>query len=160
MDEGKVWRAIILLVVCASAVSALTHSICAEDQANKQLSEKAEVGKSRTTFAEIVAWLVVGALAGSLAGTLATGKKAGFGHVKNLGLGLLGALIGGGFISLFNIDFGLGELRIGFNELIAAFVCSLILLIAGSWLKRSRKPKREKTASVGAPGASPPSTRG
>lgn len=159
MDVMKVSRIVTLLLVCACAVFALTPSIYAEDQGKKQLSEEAEVGKSRITFAEVVAWLAVGALAGSVAGTLVTRKKKGFGRAKNLGLGLLGALIGGGLINLFKIDFGLGEVRIGFDELIAAFVCSLILLVAGWWLKRSRKAKREKAARVSGPGASPPSTQ-
>jgi uncharacterized membrane protein YeaQ/YmgE (transglycosylase-associated protein family) len=160
MDVVKVSKIVTLLLVCVCVLFSLAPSICEENGGKKQLSEKAEVGESRITFPEVVAWLVVGALAGSLAGTLVTRKKKGFGRAKNLGLGLLGALIGGGLINLFKIDFGLGEVRIGFDELIAAFVCSLILLIAGWWLKRSRKSKREKAARVGGPGASPPSTRG
>ncbi len=160
MDEMKILRVLTLVLVCACAMFALTHSICAENQGKKQLSEEVEGSKSRITFPEVVAWLAVGALAGSLAGTLVTRKKKGFGRLKNLGLGLLGALIGGGLINLFKIDFGLGEVRIGFDELIAAFVCSLILLMAGWWLKRSRKAKKEKAARVSGPGASPPSTQG
>lgn len=151
MNEMKILRVLTLLIVCACAMFALTNSVCVENQGKEQLSDEAQGGKSRISFAEILAWLVVGALAGSLAGMLVTRKKEGFGRLKNLGLGLLGALIGGGLIKLFKIDFGLGEVRIRFDELIAAFVCSLVLLIAGWWLKRSRKAKREKAARVSPP---------
>ena len=47
------------------------------------------------TVTEIITWVIVGALAGSLTGLAVTRKKKGFGHLKNLGVGLAGALIGG-----------------------------------------------------------------
>jgi uncharacterized membrane protein YeaQ/YmgE (transglycosylase-associated protein family) len=86
-------------------------------------------------------------------------KKKGFGPLRNIGLGLVGAVIGGGSINLFKIDFGLGEVRITFEELVAAFVCSLIVLIVVWWLKRSRKAKKDKAARVSGPGAAPPATQ-
>ena len=44
---------------------------------------------------EIIVWLIVGALAGTLTGAVVKGTKEGYGKWKNLGIGLLGAIIGG-----------------------------------------------------------------
>lgn len=82
---------------------------------------------------QIIVWLIVGALAGTLAGRLVTMKKEGLGRWTNLGIGLVGALIGGGIFKIFHIDLGLGEIKITFEDLLAAFVGSL-LFIALWWL--------------------------
>ena len=59
---------------------------------------------------ELLVWLITGALAGWLAGTVVTGKWAGLGRWTGLGIGLVGALIGGAIFRLFDIwpalDFG------------------------------------------------------
>ena len=80
------------------------------------------------TVSQIIVWLVVGALAGSLTGIVVKGTKKGFGPLTNLGIGLVGALIGGFIFRAFNIDLGLGDLSISFQELLAAFLGSLIFL--------------------------------
>ena len=59
------------------------------------------------TLAQIVVWLVVGAIAGSLAGSVVTGKWEGLGRWTSLGIGLVGALIGGAIFRLFGIWPGL-----------------------------------------------------
>jgi len=51
------------------------------------------------TLDEIGTWLIVGALAGSLAGVLVKRRKEGFGGLTNLGIGLVGALLGGALFS-------------------------------------------------------------
>jgi uncharacterized membrane protein YeaQ/YmgE (transglycosylase-associated protein family) len=84
---------------------------------------------------KIIVWLVIGALAGTLAGRLVTFSKQGLGKWTNVGLGMVGALVGGFLFWLLNIDLGLGELKITFEDLIAAFVGSL-LCVAGLWLIR------------------------
>jgi uncharacterized membrane protein YeaQ/YmgE (transglycosylase-associated protein family) len=76
---------------------------------------------------QLVIWLVVGGLAGTLAGRLVTLKKEGLGRWTNIGVGLVGALIGVGLFKLFNIDLGLGEIKI--EDLIAAFVGSLLFIV-------------------------------
>ena len=81
------------------------------------------------TVSQIIVWLVVGALAGSLTGIVVKGTKKGFGPFANLGIGLVGALIGGSFFRAFNIDLGLGDLSISFQEVLAAFLGSLIFLV-------------------------------
>ena len=44
---------------------------------------------------QFIVWIVVGLLGGSLAGLLVTWDRAGFGFLRNLGVGLVGALVGG-----------------------------------------------------------------
>ncbi len=93
------------------------------------------------TLSQVIVWLVVGALAGYLTGIVVKRKKEGFGHFTNLGIGLVGALIGGGIFNLFGIDFGLGEVAISLKDLVAAFIGSLILLL-GVWLIRRQKKNK------------------
>ena len=81
------------------------------------------------TWADLVVWLVVGLLAGSLAGTVVTGKWAGLGRWSSLGVGLVGALIGGLIFTLFGIWPGLDAIAISLRDIIAAFVGSLIFLL-------------------------------
>ena len=90
----------------------------------------------------IIVWLIVGGLAGTLAGRLVTFKKEGLGRWTNLGVGLVGALIGGGLFKVFHIDLGLGEIKITFEDLIAAFVGSLLFVVLWwlvSWFGGKRK---------------------
>ena len=77
----------------------------------------------------IIVWLIVGGLAGTLAGRLMTFKKEGLGRWTNLGVGLAGALLGGGLFKIFHIDLGLGEINITFEDLIAAFLGSVLFVV-------------------------------
>ena len=94
---------------------------------------------------KLIVWLIVGALAGNLAGRVVTFKKEGLGRWTNLGVGMAGALIGGSFLNLFKIDLGLGELKITFEDLIAAFVGSLLCIFV-LWLVRRNAAKKNKTS--------------
>ena len=89
------------------------------------------------TISKIIVWLIIGALAGTLAGRLVTFSKQGLGFWTNLGLGMLGAVVGGGLFWLLGIDLGLGEIKITFEDLISAFVGSLLCVVAW-WLIRKR----------------------
>jgi len=82
---------------------------------------------------KIIVWLIIGALAGTFTARLVTFKKEGFGRWINLAVGMLGAVVGGLLFGLFNIDLGLGELKVTFEDLLAAFVGSLLCVIAW-WL--------------------------
>ena len=79
------------------------------------------------TLSEFAAWLIVGALAGTVTGFLIKRKKQGFGRWTNLGIGLVGALIGGLLFDLLNIDLGLPTIDV--QDLLAAFVGSLLFLL-------------------------------
>ena len=81
---------------------------------------------------------------GTLVGRLVTFKKEGFGFWANLGIGMIGALIGGLFFRIFHIDLGLGEIKVSFEELIAAFLGSLLFIIVW-WLvtKNAARPQAQ-----------------
>jgi uncharacterized membrane protein YeaQ/YmgE (transglycosylase-associated protein family) len=79
---------------------------------------------------QIILWIIVGGFAGTLAGRLVTMKKEGLGRWMNLLVGMAGAVIGGELFKLFRIDFGLGELKVTFEDLIAAFLGSLLVVFA------------------------------
>lgn len=86
---------------------------------------------------QVIVWLIVGTLAGNLTGILIKGRRKGFGQASNIAIGLVGALIGGSIFNLLGIDLGLGELAISFQDLVAAFLGSLVFLLA-VWLARRR----------------------
>jgi uncharacterized membrane protein YeaQ/YmgE (transglycosylase-associated protein family) len=87
----------------------------------------------RELLGPIIVWLIVGALAGTMTGRLVTFKKEGLGRWTNIGVGLMGALIGGGLFKVFHIDLGLGAIKITFEDLIAAFVGSILFVVVW-WL--------------------------
>ena len=98
------------------------------------------------TLGKILVWLIVGTLAGTLAGRLVTFSKKGLGFWTHVGLGMLGALVGGFLFGALRIDLGLGELKVTGEDLVAAFVGSLICL--GVWaLIRKYLAKREADAA-------------
>jgi uncharacterized membrane protein YeaQ/YmgE (transglycosylase-associated protein family) len=100
------------------------------------------------TVDQVVAWLIVGALAGSLAGILVTGKKEGLGRVLNVAVGLAGALIGGLLFKVLRINLGiLGEVRITLEEVIEGFLGSLVLLGIIWFAKRQMAKKKAAAAS-------------
>ena len=87
------------------------------------------------TIEQLVVWLIIGALAGSLAGMLVTGSRKGYGPATNILLGLIGAVIGGYVFDKLNVNLGLGSITISFDEIVAAFIGSLILLALLSFLR-------------------------
>ena len=94
------------------------------------------------TIGNVIGWLVAGILAGSLAGTLVKRSRDGFGKFGNLVVGLLGGLIGGSLFQIFNISLGLENISVSLQDLVAAFVGSLIFLtIVWTIKKRSRSER-------------------
>ncbi len=92
---------------------------------------------------EVIVWLIIGALAGTVAGRLVTFSREGLGKWTNIGVGMLGAVVGGYLFGLFGIDLGLGELKISFEDLISAFVGSLLCIVAW-WLIRRTIGRKSK----------------
>lgn len=78
---------------------------------------------------KLIAWLIVGALAGTLAGRVVTLRREGLGRWVNIGVGLVGAVIGGFLFSLFNFDLGLGEIAFTLEDVLAAFFGSLLFIV-------------------------------
>lgn len=97
-------------------------------------------------FGEVIVWLIVGGLAGSLTGRLVTRKKEGLGRWTNLGVGLVGALVGGYLFQLFNIDLGLGEIKVTFEDLIAAVCGSLLFLLGLTLIRKKMASGKEEDA--------------
>jgi len=89
------------------------------------------------TLGQVLVWLIVGALAGSLTGMVVKRRREGYGRFTNVGIGLVGALIGGALFDILHLDLGLGQLAISFEDLLSAFLGSLIFL-AIVWLLRKR----------------------
>ena len=87
----------------------------------------------KITVDDVITWLIVGALAGSVAGVLVKRRKEGFGRVLNLGIGLVGALIGGFLFKVLHIELGLlGAVTIT-SEQVVAGVCGSLIFLAIIW---------------------------
>ena len=92
------------------------------------------------SFDQIIVWLVVGLLGGSLAGLIITWERSGFGHLRNLSLGLSGAVVGGLLFRLFGLFPRLDRIAISLRDIVAAFLGSLILLAALWVWQRFKRP--------------------
>lgn len=91
---------------------------------------------------QIIVWMVVGLIGGALVGALMTWERAGFGLWRNLGLGLVGALIGGLLFRVFGIWPGLDRIAISLRDVVAAVLGSLLVL-AALWLWRKFKVSQQ-----------------
>ena len=89
------------------------------------------------SFSQFIVWIVVGLLGGSLAGLIITWDRKGFGLVRNLAVGLAGALIGGFLFRLIPIFPELDKLSISLRDVVAALIGSLLVL-GGLWLWQRR----------------------
>ena len=82
------------------------------------------------TLAQVIVWVIVGLIGGSLAGLLVTRERRGFGLLRNLGMGLIGAFVGGLLFRLFGLFPGLDQIAISLRDLVAACAGSLLVLLA------------------------------
>ncbi len=82
------------------------------------------------SLAQILVWAIVGLIGGSLVGLVVKRDRKGFGLPANLGLGLIGALIGGLLFRLLGLFPGLDQITISLRDLTAAVVGSLLVLAA------------------------------
>jgi uncharacterized membrane protein YeaQ/YmgE (transglycosylase-associated protein family) len=99
------------------------------------------------SISKIIVWLIVGALAGTVAGRLMTFSKRGFGLWVNMAVGMLGALVGGLVFRLLHIDLGLGEIKITFEDLISAFVGSVLCIIVWRLIRKNAGREKEHKSS-------------
>jgi len=90
------------------------------------------------TLADLIVWVVIGLIAGSLAGMVATASWEGMSRWTSLGVGMVGALIGGLLFRLFGIWPGLDSIAISLRDIIAAFFGSLIFLLI-LWIVRTMR---------------------
>jgi uncharacterized membrane protein YeaQ/YmgE (transglycosylase-associated protein family) len=88
------------------------------------------------TLGEFITWLIVGALAGSLAAMVVTRRKEGFGGLANLGIGLVGSLLGGALFKLLHIHLGfLAAVTINLQDVVAGLIGALVFLAILWWVQ-------------------------
>jgi uncharacterized membrane protein YeaQ/YmgE (transglycosylase-associated protein family) len=92
-------------------------------------------GNAVPSIDQFIIWGVVGLLGGSLAGLVITWGREGFGLLRNLGLGLAGALIGGSLFRVFGLFPGLDKISVSLRDIVAAF-CGALILLAAIWIWR------------------------
>ncbi len=89
-----------------------------------------------TNTQQLIVWIMIGAVAGSLVSMLFYRQRTPVTDLGSLGLGLLGALLGRVLFDLFGIRLGVPALIFTFDDLVAAILGSLILLVAIRYLRR------------------------
>jgi len=97
-------------------------------------------GEMPFTASQIIVWLIIGLIGGTLAGILIKRERAGFGFWTNLGIGLIGALLGGLLFRGLDLLPGLDQIAISLRDVVSALVGSLIFLL-GWWLWRRFGPQ-------------------
>jgi len=89
-------------------------------------------------WSQIIVWLIIGLLAGTVVGMAVRWQREGFGLWTNLGIGLVGALVGGFLFRLFNFLPNLDSISVSLRDVVSAVIGSLIFLGAlWLWHKRS-----------------------
>jgi uncharacterized membrane protein YeaQ/YmgE (transglycosylase-associated protein family) len=88
------------------------------------------------SLTQLVVWIIVGLIGGSIAGLIVRRERRGFGIWRNLGLGLVGALVGGLLFWLLGLFPGLDTVRISLRDVVAAVIGSFIVLLALSLWQR------------------------
>ena len=85
------------------------------------------------SFDQFIVWIIIGLLSGSLVGLIIKRERKGFGVLRNLGLGLVGALVGGLLFRLLGLFPDLDKVTVSLRDVVAAVVGSLLVL-AVLWL--------------------------
>ena len=91
------------------------------------------------SLAQAIVWIIVGLLGGSLAALMITRERKGFGILRNLGIGLVGALFGGQLFRMFGIFPGLDSVAVSLRDVVAALTGSLLVLAGIGLWQRFRK---------------------
>jgi uncharacterized membrane protein YeaQ/YmgE (transglycosylase-associated protein family) len=90
---------------------------------------------------QLIVRLVVGLLGGSLAGLIITWDRKGFGFLRNLAVGLAGALVGGLLFRMLGLLPQLDKFAISLRDVVAAVVGSLLVLTGlWFWQRYKRSP--------------------
>jgi uncharacterized membrane protein YeaQ/YmgE (transglycosylase-associated protein family) len=94
------------------------------------------------SLSQFIVWIVVGLLGGSLAGVVVRRERKGLGLMRNLAVGLIGALIGGVIFRGLGLFTALDRVTISLRDVVAAFIGSLIVLAVFWFWKRYRNSRR------------------
>ncbi|MGE0852936.1 MAG: GlsB/YeaQ/YmgE family stress response membrane protein [Hyphomicrobiaceae bacterium] len=87
---------------------------------------------------QITVWIVVGLIGGTLAGRVIAWDVEGFGRMRNLALGLCGALVGGLLFRLVGWFPDLDKIAVSLRDIVAAVIGSLIVLGAYWYWQHSK----------------------
>lgn len=98
---------------------------------------------------QLIVWIVVGLLGGSLAGLITTRSRKGHGVVRNLGVGLVGALVGGLLFRVLGLFPELDRVAISLRDVVAAVIGSLIVLTA-LWIWQRSRHSADRSADASA----------
>ena len=93
------------------------------------------------SFSQFVVWIVVGLVGGSLAGLMITWHREGFGLLRNMSVGLAGALVGGLLFRMLGLFPQLDKFAISLRDVVAAVIGSLIVLTVLWFWQRSKISK-------------------
>jgi uncharacterized membrane protein YeaQ/YmgE (transglycosylase-associated protein family) len=93
------------------------------------------------SLSQFIVWIVVGLLGGSLAGVVVKRERKGFGLIRNVAVGLVGAFIGGFLFRLLGLFPALDSVTISLRDVVAAFIGSLIVLAVFWFWKRYSKSR-------------------
>ncbi|MEM8954317.1 MAG: GlsB/YeaQ/YmgE family stress response membrane protein [Verrucomicrobiota bacterium] len=96
---------------------------------------------------DIIAWIIAALLIGPLVGMIVTRKKAGYGRLKNFGIGLAGAIIGGILFKIFNLNTGLAHISINAQELLAGLLGALLFILILFIISKRRSKKTPTSKS-------------
>lgn len=92
-------------------------------------------------MAEIIAWIVLGAIAGYIAGFLVKGDE-GMGVIGHIILGVIGAVVGGFLVGLFtNRPIGASN-DINITSIIVAVIGAVIAVVVVGFLMGNRRVGR------------------
>lgn len=90
------------------------------------------------SWSQIIVWLIIGLIGGTLVGAVVRWQREGFGWWTNLGIGLVGALLGGLLFRLFGIWPGLDSISVSLRDVVSAVIGSVLFLGAlWAWHKSS-----------------------
>jgi uncharacterized membrane protein YeaQ/YmgE (transglycosylase-associated protein family) len=91
------------------------------------------------SLSQVVVWIIVGLLGGSLAGLMITRERRGFGILRNLGIGLTGALVGGQLFRMLGIFPDLDRVAVSLRDVVAALIGSFLVLAVIGLYQHFRK---------------------
>jgi len=133
---------LVLAVVLGSAVGAAAQPEDNVQRSAQSASDKVRELGSEITLHDVLAWAIIAALVGSVLAMLVTRRKSGYGAITNFVLGAAGALVGGLLLGLLDLDFGLGQLVIEYQDLVNSFIGAVLILILIYWVQHrgSRRP--------------------
>ena len=94
------------------------------------------------SLSQFIVWIVVGLLGGSLAGVVVRRERKGLGLLRNVAVGLIGALVGGVLVRGLGLFTTLDGITISLRDVVAAFIGSLIVLAAFWFWRRYRSSAR------------------